>query len=161
MLIMVNDISDIRPKDAYSNMLFVDMPCTFQENESELAKRRDPDPEIKNFVSLREVHLALIDILLDSYGPENYKLMKLRASDLVEESEENILSKILELFEKTNNEKDKILAVDFDRELKKIDMVLTTVKRKRYIERLGIKQKKITKGIVYIGLKLRDQKEEN
>jgi hypothetical protein len=160
MLIMVNDISDIKPKDAYSNMLYVEMPCTFQEEKSELAVRRDADLTIKDFVASKAAHLAMIEILLDNYNIPNYTEMKSKAKDLVEETEENVLGKILEIYEKTNNVKDSVLASDFDKEMKKIGLVFTTAKRKRYMDKLKIEQKRITKGFIYTSLRLRNNKDE-
>lgn len=156
MLIMVNDISDIKPTDTYENMLYIDMPCAFQFKETELAIRKDPDYNIKDFVIKKEVHLALIDLLLDSYGPADYKIVIKEAEKINEDDNINELEKIRECFNITNIVTDRLTIKEVDDILKNNNLIFTSFNRSRLFEKLNLKKLKTMGKMVYEGIKRRE-----
>jgi len=136
LILFQNDLPDIHPKDAYQTMLYVDMPCAFQTEESDLAIRRDPDINIKDFIQNEEVYLALIDLLLDNYGAPNYSLMISQAKGMQEEETESEFQKVKSLFNITTNKDDFLSVKEIDEVLSINNISLTNVCRNRYLNQI-------------------------
>ena len=137
LILFQNDFPDIHPTDTYQTMLYVDMPCAFQKEESDLAIRRDPDTNIKDFIQNEEVYLALVDLLLDNYGAPNYSLMISQAKGIKNEETDSEFIKVKSLFNITTNKDDNLTITEIDNILLNNDIKLTNVCRNRYFNKMG------------------------
>jgi hypothetical protein len=137
LLLCFNDMPEVRPSDALSNLLYFNFPTKFGDR-SDFATTRKSDPSIKLWAStFPDIPLAFFHIIAENYGPCSYDILRKYAKELIINSEGNEDKKIKNMFIFTKSDNDGMFLKDIDVILKRENIIISPGKLKQRLERWG------------------------
>lgn len=145
LVLLTNDITNVKPVDAYQTMLHFTFPCEFrtegEENEC-VKKFRLADDDLRDYVQEnKDYRDELVHLTLDYYDPKfKYTKLKQNVVSLTEDNDEarTDISKLDDIFEFTDNLTDILGANDCLNYVKMADTDITSSsKLKSYLLKKG------------------------